>query len=260
MLSCDKASLKVFPEEELVLKKWRFELIKYLCTMNPILKIGHRGAKAHIVENTMESIQKALEFNVDAVEIDVHRCRSGELVVFHDFTLDRTTNGTGEIASKTLDELKDLKVEEQYKIPLLTEVLDLIEGKCRINIELKGSSTAAETCKIIEAHIATGKWDYQDFIVSSFQEIELLQVTTLNPKISVGILSKASMTEAIELGKKLNAFAIHPSLGIITENNIKKAQNARFKVIVWTVNKPKDISRMKDFGVDGIISDFPDRL
>lgn len=228
--------------------------------MNRILKIGHRGAKAHVAENTLESIQKALDFNVDAIEIDVHRCQSGELVVFHDFTLDRTTNGTGEIAGKTLQELKDLKVQEQYRIPLLTEVLNLIEGKCRINIELKGSNTAAGTCKIIEEHIAAGNWEYSDFIVSSFQKHELFEVKSLNHKIPCGVLSKASMAEAIELGKKLQAFAIHPSLGIITENNVKEAQNAGFKVIVWTVNEPEDIERMIDFGVDGIISDFPDRL
>lgn len=260
MLSCDKASLKVLPEVGSMLKKVRFGQFTYLCRMNPILKIGHRGAKAHIAENTLESIQKALDFKVDAVEIDVHRCLSGELVVFHDFTLDRTTNGTGEVAEKNLKELKILKVEKQYRIPLLTEVLDLIQGKCRINIELKGSNTAAETVRIIEEYIATGNWDYQDFIVSSFQETELFQVKKLNPKIPVGVLSKASMTEAIELAKKLQAYAVHPSLGIITQKNTREAQNAGFKVNVWTVNETEDISRMKNFGVDGIFSDFPERL
>lgn len=228
--------------------------------MNRILKIGHRGAKAHVAENTLESIRKALDFNVDAIEIDVHRCRSGELVVFHDFTLDRTTNGTGEVAAKNLNELINLKVENKYKIPLLTDVLSLIEGKYRINIELKGSNTAAGTCKIIEDLIAARNWEYSDFIVSSFQENELFEVKRLNPQIPLGVLSKASMAEAIELGKKLKAFAIHPSLGIITKNNVIEAHDAGFKVIVWTVNEPEDIERMIDFGVNGIISDFPDRL
>ncbi len=228
--------------------------------MRKILKIGHRGAKGHLAENTLESIEKALEFKVDAIEIDVHRCRSGELVVIHDFTLDRTTDGSGEIAKKTLAELKVLKVEYEFKIPLLTEVLDLIAGKCVINIELKGLNTATATSEIIKHYIGENNWKYEDFIVSSFQKNELFQMRKLDKKVPLGILSKASVTEAIELGKLLKASAIHPSLGIITRDNVKASHKAGFKVNVWTVNEPEDIERMKGFGVDGIISDFPDRL
>jgi len=228
--------------------------------MSEIFKIGHRGAKAHLAENTLESIQKALDFKVDAIEIDVHRCKTGELVVIHDFTLDRTTNGSGEIAKKTLAELKSLKVEEKFEIPLLTEVLDLIEGKCTINIELKGLNTASETSEIIKKYLAEKNWKYEDFIVSSFQKNELFQTRKLDENVPLGILSKASVTEAIELGKLLKASAIHPSLGIITRDNVKASHEAGFKVNVWTVNEPEDIARMREFGVDGIISDFPDRL
>lgn len=223
-------------------------------------KIGHRGASGHIAENTLESIQKALEFNVDAIEVDVHRCKSGELVVIHDFTLDRTTNGSGEVSQTPLAELRELLVEDQYRIPLLTEVLDLIQGKCRINIELKGSNTSEETCRIIQRLISEGNWTYDDFIVSSFQQNELVEVFDIDKEIHIGILSKANVSEAIELGKILNAKAIHPSSGIVTRENVKQSQNAGFKVNVWTVNEPSEIERMKSFGVDGIISDFPDRL
>ncbi|MBZ9731481.1 glycerophosphodiester phosphodiesterase [Salegentibacter sp. JZCK2] len=228
--------------------------------MKGVLKIGHRGAKGHVAENTIESIQKALEFGVDAIEIDVHRCKTGELVVIHDFTLDRTTDGSGEIAKKSLTELKALKVEEQFEIPLLTEVLNLIEGKCTINIELKGLNTATVTSEIIKKFITEKRWKYDDFIVSSFQKNELFQMRKLDEKVFLGILSKASVMEAIELGKLLKASAIHPSLGIITRDNVKASQQAGYKVNVWTVNEPEDIARMREFGVDGIISDFPDRL
>ena len=223
-------------------------------------KIGHRGAKGHLAENTLESISLALKMEVDAIELDVHRCQTGELVVIHDFTLDRTTNGEGEVAKRSLEELKALMVEEKYKIPLLTEVLDLIEGKCRINIELKGLNTANATCQIIEDYIAERNWTYEDFIVSSFQTHELEEVFRTNPEIQIGVLSKASMAEAIELGKILKAKAIHPSLGIITRENVKTAHDAGFKVYVWTVNDKESIDRMKEFEVDGIMSDFPDLL
>ncbi|MFZ0491004.1 MAG: glycerophosphodiester phosphodiesterase family protein [Salegentibacter sp.] len=228
--------------------------------MKPILKIGHRGAKGHVTENTLDSIERALEFNIDAIEVDVHRCSSGELVVFHDFTLDRITNGRGEVAKKNWSQLKKLKVGENYRIPLLTEVMDFIEGKCGINIELKGLDTADAACEIVEHYVKERGWKYEDIIVSSFQKNELFEVRRYDEHVPIGVLSKASMVEAIELGKILNAKAIHPSLGIITRDNVKRAHDAGFKVNVWTVNEPGDIERMKKFGVNGIISDFPDRL
>lgn len=228
--------------------------------MKEPLKIGHRGAKGHLAENTLESIQKALDLGVDAIELDVHVCRTGELIVIHDFTLDRTTNGEGEVAGKTLENLKALRIEGRYKIPLLTEVLDLIEGKCRINIELKGSHTAPRACEIIEDYIRNRKWSYEDFIVSSFQKNELFEVYQINSQIPIGVLSKASIAEAIELGKSLKAKAIHPSIGIITRENVKECQQQGFLVNVWTVNDRAAIQRMKDFGVDGIISDYPELL
>lgn len=228
--------------------------------MNDFLKIGHRGAKGHLAENTLESIQKALDIGVDAIEIDVHKCASGELWVIHDFTLDRTTNGSGEIAKRNAEVIKELRVEGQFKIPLLTEVLGLIEGKCDINIELKGLNTAEPVCKIIKEKVASGNWKYSNFIVSSFQKNELFKVRDNDDHVPIAVLSKASVPEAIEIGKRLNAWAIHPSLGIITRDNTKLSQGAGFKVNVWTVNEREDIQRMIDFGVDGIISDYPNRL
>jgi len=227
--------------------------------MNPIYKIGHRGAKGHCTENTLESISLALEMGVDGIEIDVHLCASGELVVFHDFTLDRLSDGFGEISTKSYEQLQELRIKGDYKIPLLTEVLDLIEGKCSINIELKGQHTAKGTCAIITKYIDKG-WEYSSILVSSFQENELLEVKKINSNILIAILSKASVEEAIEWGKVLNATAIHPSLGIITRQSVIDAHNEGFNVNVWTVNEPEDIARMIEFGVDGIISDFPDRL
>lgn len=222
--------------------------------------IGHRGAKGYVAENTLESIQKALDLKVEGIELDVHVCATGELMVLHDFTLDRTTNGSGEIALKTYSELKTFRIDGEYKIPLLTEVLDLIEGKCDINIELKGLNTAKATCEIIEKYITENSWNYSDFLVSSFQKNELFEVYHINPEIPIAVLSKASVTEAIELAKKLKAVAIHPGIGIITRENTQRAQAQGLKVNVWTVNELEAISRMIDFGVDGIISDFPDRI
>ena len=139
------------------------------------LKIGHRGAMGYVVENTLESIQKALDFGVHGIEIDVHLCASGELVVFHDFTLERISNGIGEISKNTLSELKQLKIGNKFQIPTLEEVLNLINKKCLLNIELKGQHTAFETCRIIEKYVKNNTWNHSDFLVSSFETKETIE-------------------------------------------------------------------------------------
>ena len=228
--------------------------------MNTCLKIGHRGAKGHVAENTLESIQKAMDLGVDGIEIDVHLCASGELVVFHDFTLDRISNGTGEVKKLSLLELKKLKIESQFLIPTLEEVLDLINKKCFLNIELKGSNTALKTSEVIQDYIQNKDWNYEDFLVSSFQIRELEAIFNLDKKIPLGVLTKANMDEAIEFAQTINALAIHPNYALLTPENIKRAQDKNYKVYTWTVNDDKTIKRMKSYGVDGIISDVPDRL
>lgn len=223
-------------------------------------KMGHRGAKAYVAENTLESIQKAMDFGVDGIEIDVHVCTSGELVVFHDFTLDRMTDGTGEIAKHTLSQLKQLQVADTYKIPTLEEVLELIDKTCLLNIELKGRYTAVKTCEVVEKYVNEKGWKYTDFIVSSFQHHELEDVFRINKKIPLGVLTKASVTEAIEFAETINAVAIHPNFALLTKENVKQAQAKGYQVNTWTVNDAETINRMKRYGVDGIISDFPDKL
>lgn len=224
------------------------------------LVLGHRGAKAYIVENTLESIQKALGFNVDGIEIDVHCCASGELVVFHDFTLDSMTNGKGELAKQTLSELKQLKVDGRFLIPTLDEVLILIDKKCILNIELKGTFTAEATCKTIQNYIENFGWQYSNFLVSSFQHHELEEVYRIDEKIPLGVLTKASIIEAIEFAKTIKAKAIHPGSKIVTRDNVKLAQSKGYAVNVWTVNDEATIKQMKDYGVNAIISDNPDRV
>lgn len=224
------------------------------------LKIGHRGAKAYIAENTLESIQKALEFDVDGIEIDVHLCGSKHVVVFHDFTLGRMTNGSGEIAKSSLKKLKKLEVNGGFKIPTLEEVLDCVNRKCLLNIELKGKHTALKTCELIDNYISEKGWKYTDFLISSFQHHELEEVFKFNKSIPLAVLTKANVDDAITFAKTINAVAIHPDFSLLTPDNVKYAQSKNFKVNTWTVNDEAIIQRMKNYGVDGIISDVPDRI
>lgn len=224
------------------------------------LKIGHRGAKAYVAENTLESVVKALEIGVDGIEIDVHRCASGELVVFHDFTLDRMTNGQGEISKHTLTELKQLKVSNRFLIPTLEEVLSTIDKKCMLNIELKGKNTAVETCTVVQKYRDNNGWKLEDFIISSFQHHELETVYNTDKNLRLGVLTKASVTDALEFAKTINAYAIHPNVALMTRDNVRLAQDEGYKVITWTVNDDDTIARMTSYGVDAIISDIPDKL
>ncbi len=228
--------------------------------MKSTLKVGHRGAKGYISENTLPSIKKALELGVDGIEIDVHLCASGELVVFHDFTLDRMTNGTGELGKQTLNQLQALKIDGQYKIPTLIEVLDLINGSCLLNIELKGEKTAQPTVNLLHKYFAKGNWSYNNTLISSFQRKELEAVYAIDKKLPLGVLTKASVNASIRFAKTIEAVAIHPNFALLSKNNVKEAQNEGFKVNAWTVNDYKSIERIKSYGVDAIISDYPDRI
>lgn len=211
-------------------------------------------------ENTLASFQYALDMGVNGLELDVHVCSTGELVVIHDFTVDRTTNGSGEVHKMTLAELKALTVEGEYTIPTLEEFLDLAGKKCFLNIELKGRHTAVPVSELMERYIAEKGFTYNDFIVSSFQREELMVMHDINPNIHLGILTQASVTQAWRWAQEFSAKAIHPHFSLLTESNVKKAQQAGYKVYTWTVNEPEDIERMKLYEVDGIMSDYPERL
>lgn len=228
--------------------------------MNSSLKFGHRGAKAYSPENTIASVKKALDIGVDGIEIDVHKCASGEIVVFHDFTLDRMTDGSGEIHKRTWEELQELKVKGAHHIPELEEVLDVINKRCIINIELKGKHTADGTAEIIRHYINSHDWKPSLFLVSSFQSSELKRMSQLVPNIELAVLTKASVEEAIDMAKTTNSKTIHPNYALLSQTNVKEAQQRGFKVNTWTVNDEETILRMKSYGVNGIISDYPDRL
>ncbi len=224
-----------------------------------MLKIGHRGAKGHVAENTLASIQKALKLGVDGIEIDVHRCASGELVVFHDFTVDRMTDGSGEIAKLPFRELKKLKTRGNFEIPTLAQVLAFVDNACLLNIELKGQDTAQEAARIIKFYVDKKGWDYSNFIVSSFQEDLLLTVYELNKEIPLGILTDINLDRAIAFAKKVNAVSLHIDYTMLTEEIVEELKQD-FKVFAYTVNNLKPLARIESYGVTGIISDYPDRI
>jgi len=225
-----------------------------------VLKIAHRGAKAYEPENTLQAFQKALDLNSDGIELDVHLSADEHIIVIHDETIDRTTNGKGLVNDFTLAELKSYLIDGKYQIPTLIEVFDLIEKRCLINIELKGLGTANKVVELIEEYISEKNWKYEHFIVSSFDWNMLEETSNLNPNIAIGVLTEENIDTALAFAEKINAKAIHPDFNLLNEENVKQIQQKGFLVLPWTVNSEEDIQKVKSYNVNGIISDNPDKI
>ena len=238
-----------------------FFVIIMACNESPnVLVIGHRGAKGHAPENTISSIKKAIELGVDGIEIDVFRCASGELVVFHDKLVDKLTDGKGYIEEISLDSIKKLNVMGDEKIPTLNEVLDLIDGKVFLNIELKGPNTSFLTHQLLNEYFNSTNWSRNKVFISSFDWNELRAFYQLNKDVRIAVLTDDDPLDAIPIAKDLEAFAINPNYKLLTESNVSKIKSENILIYTWTVNNIKDINKVKRLGVDAIISDFPEKI
>lgn len=225
-----------------------------------ILVIGHRGAMGHETENTVASVHKALELGVDMIEIDVFKIESGEIVVFHDERVDRLTNGGGSVEEYNLIDLRKLTLDGNHKIPQLQEVLREVDHKARLNIELKGSNTADRVNFIATTYIERQGWSLEDFIISSFKWDELREMRRLNPDMPIAVLTEGDPVDALPIARELHAESINPHFKALTAGNVKAVQEAGFKVYTWTVNEAVDIKLVRSLGVDGIITNFPERV
>ncbi|MBD0777138.1 glycerophosphodiester phosphodiesterase [Maribacter sp. ANRC-HE7] len=231
------------------------------CNMNnEPLVIGHRGAMGHETENTVASIQKALELGVDMIEIDVFKIKSGEIVVFHDDTVDRLANATGKIEDFDISQIKQMVLEGNQPIPMLQDVIEALDDDVRLNIELKGAGTADKVNAIVNEFLENKGWDLDKFIISSFDWEELKSMRAVNKDIPIAILTGDDIAGSIALAKELNAEAVNPSFKGLDMDSAKQIKDAGFKIYTWTVNKPEDIDLVKSFDVDGIITNYPERI
>ena len=240
-----------------------FIALLYSCNSNKeVLVIGHRGAMGHVLENTIESVQKAIELNVDGIEIDVFKSKTGELVVYHDPFLSRLSNSNAFIEQISLDSIKKIELIGGYFIPTLKEIVDIIPEKIFLNIELKGQDTAFETNKIIINYLNTYNFPVSKFIISSFRWDELKKIRSFNKDIPIAILvdSLYKIDDAIKLAKQINAVALNPNKEFITKEIVNKIQSKNIKVYPYTINTPRNIRKMRSMGVDAIITDYPERI
>jgi glycerophosphoryl diester phosphodiesterase len=200
-----------------------------------------------------------MDLGVDMIEIDVFRIKSGEIVVFHDERVERLSNSGGNIEDYNIFDLKKLTLDGNHKIPMLQDVLKLMDHKVPLNIELKGANTSDRVNFIIEYYIKERGWSLDDFLISSFNWKELESMRSYNPNIAIAVLTENDPLEAISVAKQLNAVAINPNFRTLTPQNVKEIKKQGFKVYTWTVNEPDNINRMKKLGVDGIFTNYPER-
>lgn len=223
------------------------------------LCIGHRGARGLAPENTLSAVRAAMAAGVDAIEVDVWQV-DGELVVIHDQRVDRTTSGVGYVQDFRLHELRMLDAGDCQRVPLLEEVIQLIDGRCGLNIELKGEDCAEAAVEAVIAALRTKRWTIDQFLISSFDHAQLARVSALNGAIRTGLLLCGSPTNLVEYAQELGVWAVHFSADFARAEWIREAQAAGLWAFAYTVNDDCDVARLAAMGIDGFFTDYPDRV
>jgi glycerophosphoryl diester phosphodiesterase len=221
-------------------------------------RIAHRGASGQAPENTIAAFERAVELNVDLLEMDVRVCRSGEAVIIHDAAVDRTTDGSGEVNAMDWEQLRMLDAGEGERISLFSEILDRFAPRCGLLIELKELEAAGP---VISALLDQELWSREDIIVQSFDEGTLSWCGHIGPDIRRHLLLGSDPDEGwLEAAERCGALSVNPHHSLVTPDFVSQCREHGHDVIAWTVDELEDIERVKSAGVDGIISNYPDRL
>lgn len=232
---------------------------------------AHRGARSHAPENTLLAFNLAFDLGADAIECDVQRSRDGELVIIHDGTVNRTTSGVGAVAALSLAELRALDAGPKWRmpqrIPTLAETLDLVRRRGgAINLEIKGESVedSVGTAEAVEPVLHALEEPLRSrLLVSSFELPAVALLKEKQPDLRVAALysgrewqKRDMLAPALAMG----AEAIHPGVGLTTADLVTQAHDAGLRVNVWTANRPATIRKLLAWGVDGLFSDYPERV
>lgn len=226
------------------------------------LNIAHRGASGRFPENTLTAFRAAIDAGADMCELDVQSTRDGVVVVMHDETLERTTDGYGPLAALTLAELKTLNIVSGpgrapagERVPTLDEVFAVTRGRCALNIELKSEGVEAAVCRAIH-----GNGELEQSMVSSFDWSALEQVRALEPEIRIGVLADRAANKMLAAASELKAVAINPRFNLVDAALCAEAHRLGLQVYVWTVDDARMMRSLLDCGVDGIMTNYPERL
>jgi glycerophosphoryl diester phosphodiesterase len=231
------------------------------------LNIAHRGASALAPENTIAAFEKAVELGADVIELDLHMSQDGELVVIHDDTLDRTTDGSGPVRERSLGELMRLDAGRWFgegfagqRIPRLDEVLDRFAGKVPLALEIKAGSTFFPGIeeKVISALRERAAIDHA--AVASFDHYALRRLKEIEPTIRTAALLVGRPVSLSALAGPAKADGLALEASFVTKTEVEACRAAGLQLVVWVVNDPAQMRHFIRLGVDGIITDRPDLL
>tara|TARA_Y100000004_G_scaffold168810_1_gene202531 strand:+ start:320 stop:1087 length:768 start_codon:yes stop_codon:yes gene_type:complete len=236
-----------------------FILFSCIEKQSPLI-IGHRGAKGYVAENTIPSVNYAIDLGANGVEIDVFRCKSGEIVVFHDNNLSKILDVNLCIEDLDLKKIKSFRIENKYFIPTLEEILSLQLGDLILNIELKGKGTAIPTIEILKNYFNKDLIKEENLLISSFDWDELLILRSVSQEIPIGVLIDGNPLLALKFAEEVKATSINSDYKFLNKNNIELINSMGYKLFPYTVNDKDEMKKLISLGVDGIITDYPDKL
>lgn len=223
-----------------------------------MLIIGHRGAAGLAPENTLESIQAAIDASADMVEIDVRLTRDRKLVVVHDARLQRTHKEKASVASLTYDELTLLTPDQP--VPLLKTVLDEFFGKILINIELKARGSGEALIKLLEKHYVKKASDWDNVIISSFYGTELTRIRRLAKHAHLALLHSQNPFLFVAYHRFINLTAVGFHRLYLNRFATEIANRTKIFTYVYTVDRPAALKHLEAEGVEGVVTNYPDKF
>jgi glycerophosphoryl diester phosphodiesterase len=223
-----------------------------------MLKIAHRGASGYEPENTIRAFRRALELGAKMLEFDVHLSKEGEVMIIHDETLERTTNGQGRVSEKTKEELQKMDAGQGEEIPTLKEALNFIDKKAGVNIELKGAGTGKKVARMLPEYIAKG-WKVEDFWISAERQEELKEFQELLPGINFALVFHKE-ADYLSEAEKMDIHSINLNKKLIDMEIVGQAHQKNIKVMAFVVNEQNEAKRLEKMSVDGIFTNYLDKI
>ncbi|MGG1517435.1 glycerophosphodiester phosphodiesterase [Paenibacillus oryzisoli] len=231
------------------------------------LVIGHRGAAGEAPENTLASFALAAAQGAEGIELDIHISKDGEIVVCHDHTLDRTTNGSGLICEHNWQDIRQLDAGAWFadnyrgeRVPLLREVFKMLPPNFLINVEVKHAYEGRLEQELLAYLRASGRME--DVVISSFDHQCIRRLKLAEPEVKVGLLYAANLFDHAAYARQadIDVYSLHPYYQTIAEPDVTGAAAAGLATYPYTVNREEDFARLTMDGVTGIITDYPGRL
>lgn len=222
-----------------------------------VLRIAHRGASNYAPANTLEAFHKAVKLKLEVVEFDVHHTKDGVLVVMHDHNVKRTTDGLGSIHTLSLKELRKFHEANGEKVPTLQEVINILKNKCICKIDIRDRGIGDKIIRLIKKN----HMENSVIITCDFHSvIKDIKAHHPNIKSSMGGVKEKSVEKVIKKAKTIKADIIDSFYTITTKKLVDEAHKNGLEVHVWTVDNPRLMKKMVKLGVDGITSNFADKI